>query len=333
MNRCSLTIEQLSWPLNRTFTISRGSKTSAEVIVVTLQQGSYIGKGECVPYARYGESCASVIQQIENVRTDIEAGTSRDAIQQLIPPGAARNAVDCALWDLACKRQQQSIWSLTAIPIPDRITTLETISIDTADKMAEAAYIATQAGAPQLKVKLDDQQVLQRIEKIRQRAGSAQLVIDANEAWTLDSLKTYAPTLRTLGVEMIEQPLPADHDQLLRQEEIEIPLCADESCKDRHSLTNIAERYSMINIKLDKTGGLTEALKLAHTAQQQGLHYMVGCMVGTSLAMTPGLVLAAQARFVDLDGPLWLAQDSQPPLQFNQGVITPPQKLGWGTPC
>lgn len=333
MSQRSLNIGHESWPLNRVFTISRGSKTSAEVLVVKIQDGEHVGYGECVPYARYGESVDSVSALIEQQRAAIEAGMTREALQSALPSGAARNALDCALWDLERQLCGVSVWVLAERErASNAIITAETVSIDAPEQMGSAAAVAAAQGAPLLKIKLNDECVIERVRAVHEAAPEAQLIIDANEAWSLDSLQRYAPELQRLGVAMIEQPLPAGQDQNLRQSDIPIILCADESCHDSSSVEGLVGRYGMVNIKLDKTGGLTEALKLEAAARAAGLQIMMGCMVGTSLSMAPGMVVASEAQFVDLDAPLWLAADrtTPAPLSFTKGVIGVPQSGGWG---
>ncbi|GIK98092.1 MAG: dipeptide epimerase [Alphaproteobacteria bacterium] len=324
----SLDIRRESWPIAGTFTISRGSKTAAEVVVVEIAEGDHRGRGECVPYQRYGESIEGAVAQIESLRTELEGGLDRAGLQRALPPGAARNAVDCALWDLEAKRAGRRAWQLAGLPEPQPTVTAYTLSLDTAEKMGAAAK--ANAHRPLLKLKLAGPEDLDRVRAVHANAPQARLIVDANEGWTAEVYTKLAPELAALAVEMIEQPLPASDDAALAGIRRPVPVCADESAHDRAGLAKLAGKYDAINIKLDKTGGLTEALALAAAARTAGLQIMVGCMVATSLAMAPALLVAGQARWVDLDGPLLLAKDRDPGLAFAGSLIHPAPAALWG---
>ncbi|CAG76015.1 putative mandelate racemase/muconate lactonizing enzyme [Pectobacterium atrosepticum SCRI1043] len=317
-----------SWPIEGAFTISRGSKRQADVVVVALQSGNVTGYGECVPYSRYGESLDSVMEQIASLHSDIRNGLDRKALQTILPASAARNALDCAFWDLECKQHRQRIWQRLNLPSPAVLETAYTLSLDTPDRMHHAAI--HNANRPLLKLKLADADDLARVAAVREGAPLARLIVDANEGWNTERYLTLVPELAALGVTMIEQPFPAGKDDVLADLPHPIPICADESCHDSQSLTALVARYDMINIKLDKTGGLTEALRLRQYAQAQGLKIMVGCMVSTSLSMAPAFVVAQGADVVDLDGPLLLQRDRTNGLHYNGSEILPPDALLWG---
>ncbi|KHN54665.1 N-acetyl-D-Glu racemase DgcA [Pectobacterium fontis] len=317
-----------SWPIEGAFTISRGSKRQADVVVVALQSDNVTGHGECVPYGRYGESLDSVIAQLASLHSDFRNGLDREALQSILPAGAARNAIDCAFWDLECKQHQQRIWQRLNLPSPAALETAYTLSLDTPDQMRQAAL--RNANRPLLKLKLAGADDLARVAAVRGGAPLARLIVDANEGWDIERYLTLVPELAALGVTMIEQPFPAGNDEMLATLPRPIPVCADESCHSSQSLATIAGRYDMINIKLDKTGGLTEALRLRKYAQEQGLKIMVGCMVSTSLSMAPAFVVAQGAAVVDLDGPLLLQRDRTNGLHYNGSEILPPDALLWG---
>jgi L-alanine-DL-glutamate epimerase-like enolase superfamily enzyme len=328
-----LSVRQESWPLAGSFTISRGTRTTAETVVVELTQSRddgrvVLGRGECVPYARYGETVAGVIAAIEGLRTRIEAGLDRIGLQDLLPPGAARNALDCAYWDLEAKRAGQPVWQLCGLPPLEAVTTAYTLSLDAPEAMGRAA--AENAARPLLKLKLAGPDDLARVEAVRANAPETRLIVDANEGWSLDDYEALAPKLAALGVVLIEQPLPAGQDAPLAGTHRPVPVCADESCHATDSLAEIAGRYDAVNIKLDKTGGLTEALKLKQAAQAQGFQVMVGCMLATSLAMAPAVLVAQGAGFVDLDGPLLLAGDRPGGLTYDGSTLHPPEPALWG---
>jgi L-alanine-DL-glutamate epimerase-like enolase superfamily enzyme len=323
-----LAIAAERWPLAQRFTISRGSKTEAVTVTVTLTEAGAVGRGEAVPYARYGESVDGVIAAIENLRPRLAAGLDRLELQTALPPGAARNAVDCALWDLAAKQAGRSVAALAGVPVPKPVTTAYTLSLDSVAAMAAAAR--AQAGRPLLKLKVGGAGVLDRVRAVHAGAPQARLILDANEGWNEADYRRLTPVLAPLGVEMIEQPFPADRDAVLADLPHPIPICADESCHDRASLARLRGRYDAINVKLDKTGGLTEGLALVAAARAEGLEIMVGCMLATSLAMAPAILLAQQARWVDLDGPLLLARDRSPALVYSGSVVRPAPAELWG---
>lgn len=316
------------WPLAQVFTISRGSKTSADVVVCTLERDGHSGRGESMPYPRYGESVSKVVRTIEDLRSEIEAGLDRVKLQELLPPGAARNALDCALWDLEAKSSGQPVYELASLPVPQPVQTAYTISLDTAENMGAAA--AANAHRPLLKIKLAGQGDLERVAAIRQHAPNAALIVDANEGWTADIVERFAAELAQLGVSLVEQPLPVAHDAVLSELAHPLPFCADESCHTAADLDALADRYEYINIKLDKSGGLTEALALLQKARALKLGVMVGCMVATSLAMAPAALLASTAEYVDLDGPLLLREDRQPALHYEGSTLYPPTADLWG---
>ncbi|MBF0276926.1 MAG: dipeptide epimerase [SAR324 cluster bacterium] len=317
-----------SWPIRGSFSISRGTRTHVEVVVVELREANSIGRGECMPYAHYGESAVGVCAQIEGLRNDLANGLERDGLQKLLPGGAARNAIDCALWDLEAKRTGKRVWQLAGIDAPVSLTSAYTLSLDTPEKMKEAA--SKNAHRPLLKLKLSGPGDFDRIVAVRAGAPEPRIIVDANEAWTSEIYQELAPKLISLGVEMIEQPLPAGRDGRLVEMARPISVCADESCHDRSSLREIIGKYDMINIKLDKTGGLTEALKLKAEAESAGLKIMVGCMVATSLAMAPAILLAQGASVVDLDGPLLLNEDRLHGLKYDNSLVYPPESNLWG---
>ena len=324
----ALTVGAETWPIAGRFTISRGSRTEAQVVVAAISQDGAVGRGECVPYPRYAESAESAIGQIESLRDPIADGLDRETLQSALPPGAARNALDCALWDLEAKLSGQPVWQLAGLAKPGPLVTAYTLSLDSPEAMAAAA--ATNAQRPLLKLKLDGERVVERVAAVREAAPDARLIVDANEAWTAELLADAAPALAGLGVEMIEQPLHADADAALDGMARPVPLCADESCHDGTTLAGLAGRYDLVNIKLDKTGGLSEALRLADAAEAAGFGLMVGCMIGTSLAMAPATLLAQRARFVDLDGPLILARDRTPGIAYAGSTMAPPPATLWG---
>lgn len=323
-----LEVRRESWPIAGKFTISRGSKTTAEVVVVKLSASGQTGRGECVPYARYGESVEAVIEQIESQRAALAAGADRAALQSALPPGAARNALDCAFWDLEAKASGKRVWELAGLPDPVLIKTVYTLSLDSVENMAAAAV--RNADRPLLKLKLAGPDDLDRVRAVRAAAPGAKIVVDANEGWTLDQYVAFAPQLAEIGVAMIEQPLPAGEDAGLAEVERSVPVCADESCHDTATLADLVGRYDMINIKLDKTGGLTEALRLKQAAQEAGMEIMVGCMIATSLSMAPAVLVAQDVAVVDVDGPLLLAEDRPDGLFFDGSLVSPPQPALWG---
>lgn len=324
----TLTVVRESWPIRGAFTISRGSKTAAEVVVAELTADGAVGRGECVPYPRYGETVEGVIATIEGLRARLDAGLDREGLQGALPPGAARNALDCAFWDLEAKRAGRPAWQIAGLEAPGPLTTAYTLSLDSPEAMGAAA--AENAARPLLKLKLAGAGDLDRVAAVRAGAPHARLIVDANEGWTAAELEEFAPKLADLGVVMIEQPLPAAADAALATLDRPVPVCADESCHDTASLDHLTGRYEMINIKLDKTGGLTEALRLRTAARDRGLGIMVGCMIATSLAMAPAILVAQGAEVVDLDGPLLLAKDRSHGLRFEGSRVYPPEPALWG---
>jgi len=327
MAALSLEVTVERFPIAGTFTISRGAKTEAVVIVATLDDGHVRGRGECVPYARYGETVDGVRDAVAAMAPALAKGMDRAGLQQAMPAGAARNALDCALWDLEAKRAGRRVWELAGLPAPGPVETVYTLSLDTPEKMGMAAAAAARS---LLKLKLTGAGDLDRVKAVRANAPDARLVVDANEAWTPDMVAPFSQELAALGVEMIEQPLPADADAVLAELDHPVALCADESAHDRGALERLAGRYEMVNIKLDKTGGLTEALALKHAAEAAGFRIMVGCMVGSSLSMAPGHLVAQGADVVDLDAPLWLARDREHPMIYDGSVVQPPPAALWG---
>ena len=323
----SVSVER--WPIRGGFTISRGSKHEAVVVVATIHEGAYHARGECVPYARYGESVASVVQAIEACRPAIVQGLDRADLQALLPAGAARNALDCALWDLEAKRLGTSAAALEGLAPLRAVETAFTISLASPEEMAARARDA--ASYPLLKLKLGGDGDEERLAAVREEAvPNARLIADANEAWRASNLERLLESAKAARVELIEQPLPTGDDAALEHLARAVPVCADESAHDRTSLATIAKRYDAVNIKLDKAGGLTEALATAAEARRLGLKVMVGCMVATSLAMAPALLLAQDADFVDLDGPLLLERDRVPGLAYSSGTVMPAPTALWG---
>ena len=324
-----LTIEahEEIWPLRHPFRISRGSRTEAHIVVVTVDDGKHIGRGEGVPLARYNQSVASVVAQIESVRG--EKNLSRQTLQDLLPAGAARNAVDCAFWDLEAKISGKRVWELANTPNVREVETSFTISLDTVEKMGAAAK--TNAELPILKLKLGGNDPdLARVEAVREAAPETRLLIDANESWSLQHYKNVVPELKRLRVELIEQPFPANSDEVLETLDRPIPVCADESCHTTADLPRLTNRYEGINVKLDKTGGLTEALRLCERAHNAGFKLLIGCMVCTSLAIAPAQLLTSFANWVDLDGPLLLAHDRPQGLSYRNARIGLPDPALWG---
>ncbi len=324
----TLAVARESWPIRGAFTISRGSKTAAEVVIAELTADGAVGRGECVPYPRYGETVEGVMAAIEGLHARLETGLDRAGLQGALPPGAARNALDCAFWDLEAKRTGRPAWLIAGLEAPGPLTTAYTLSLDSPETMGAAA--AENAARPLLKLKLAGAGDLDRVAAVREGAPHARLIVDANEGWTAAEFEAFAPKLAELGVAMIEQPLPAADDAALATLDRPIPVCADESCHDTASLDGLVGRYDMINIKLDKTGGLTEALRLRAAARDRGFGIMVGCMIATSLAMAPASLVAQGAELVDLDGPLLLAEDRPDGLRFEGSRVDPPEPALWG---
>ena len=320
----SLTVTPESFRLAQAFTISRGSRTEAQVLTVRIERDGVCGYGECVPYPRYGESIASVSDTIASLPHSVD----RQALQTLLPPGAARNAVDCALWDWEAKHSGQPAHRLAGLRAPEPLAITYTLSLDTPERMEAAAR--QHAHRPLLKIKLGTPDDMPRLEAVRRGAPKATILIDANEGWTAEVYADLAPHLVRLGVALVEQPLPADQDGMLAEIARPLPVCADESCHDRASLERLKGKYDLVNIKLDKTGGLTEALATRDTACNMGFGIMVGCMVGSSLAMAPAVLLAQGAAYVDLDAPLLLAEDRSAPLVVQGATLYPPTPDLWG---
>jgi L-alanine-DL-glutamate epimerase-like enolase superfamily enzyme len=316
------------WPIAGAFTISRGAKTEAVTVVAEISQGSHTGRGECVPYPRYGETPEATLAAILAMQEALRNGLDRRALQDALPAGAARNALDCALIDLEAKIRGQRAWELLGRPAPRACTTAFTISLGTPEAMAAAT--AKAANRPLLKIKLGGDGDGDRIAAVRNEAPESELIVDANEAWTAGNLEQNLAACKAVGVTLVEQPLPAGQDEVLARIRRPVAVCADESVHDRSSLEALRERYDAINIKLDKTGGLTEALAMADAAQALGFEIMVGCMVATSLSMAPAMLLAPQARFVDLDGPLLLAGDRDGGLRYDDSTVYPPDVALWG---
>ena len=316
-----------TWPLKQPFRISRGSRTEARVVVVTLSDGKQKGRGEGIPLARYNQSTASALAQIES--TQGEKNLNRQGLQDLLPPGAARNALDCAFWDLEAKAFGKRAWELASIRIVSEVETSFTISLDTPEKMSAAAK--ANAKLPILKLKLcGDDLDLSRVQAVRETAPAARLLIDANESWSPSHYREIVLALKELRVELIEQPFPADADEVLESLDHPIPVCADESCHTTADLPRLTNRYEVINVKLDKTGGLTEALRLCEQASESGFKLLIGCMVCTSLGIAPARVLASTAQWVDLDGPLLLAHDRDHGLSYHSGKIDMSSRELWG---
>jgi L-alanine-DL-glutamate epimerase-like enolase superfamily enzyme len=324
----SLTVQVERWPIAGAFTIARGSKTEAVVVTVEITEGALVGRGEGTPYPRYGETPQSVTAEIEAARCVIEAGGHRSGLQAVMRPGAARNALDCALWDLQAKRQGQRAYVIAGMKRLEPLKTAYTLSLAAPEVMAEQARANSRR--PLLKLKIGGPGDLDRVQAVREAAPKCRLIVDANEGLSFDELKHLAPEFARLGVMLIEQPLKVGEDEALEGYACPAPLCADESLHTRAELPLCARRYQVANIKLDKAGGLTEALALKAQAQAAGMGIMVGCMVSTSLAMAPALIVAQGAEFVDLDGPLLLAQDRTPGLTYVGSMIEPPPPALWG---
>jgi L-alanine-DL-glutamate epimerase-like enolase superfamily enzyme len=323
-----LTIAEERWPIAGSFTISRGSKTEAHVVTVTLEDGGHTGRGECVPYPRYEETVPQVTAALQAARSGIEAGITPDAIASILTPHAARNALDCALWDLAAKKAGMPVWQLAGLAEPKPAVTAYTLSLDTPEAMGEAA--AKASGRPLLKLKLGREGDTERLKHIRRNAPRSRLIVDANEGWTADNLAAMLAASADVGVELVEQPLPAGNDEALRTIPRAVTVCADESAHGLDSLDQLLGKYDAINIKLDKAGGLTPAIALAHAAGARDLRIMVGCMLATSLAMAPAFLLAPYAEVIDLDGPLLLKEDRNPAIRFDGSLMHPAPTELWG---
>jgi L-Ala-D/L-Glu epimerase / N-acetyl-D-glutamate racemase len=324
----NLAVSVEHWPIAGSFTISRGAKTEATVVVATLDDGAARGRGECVPYARYDESIDGVVAAIAAMRPQLAAGLDRAALQQAMPPGAARNALDCAFWDLEAKRGRRRAYQLAGLPAPRPLVTAYTISLAAPADMAAAAE--TVSSRALLKIKLGAPGDSERIAAVRAAAPKATLIVDANEGWTEATLADNLNACAAAGVVLVEQPVPEAQDGMLREIERPMAICADESAHDLASLSALAGKYDAVNIKLDKAGGLTEALAMVREAERLGLTVMVGSMVATSLAVAPAVLLAQGARFVDLDGPLLLAKDRADGLTYRDSLVFPPSPALWG---
>ncbi len=323
-----LTIAHETWPVAGHFTIARGSRAVADVVVVTLSQAGAVGRGECVPYPRYDETVAAVMAGLEAARASIERGIARQDVPRLLSLHAARNALDCALWDLEAKRTEKPVWRLAGLAPPVPRLTAYTLSLDAPDAMAAAA--ARAAHRPLLKVKLGRDGDADRLRAVRQAAPQSRLIVDANEGWTATTLPVLLEICAEARVELVEQPLPAGQDEILRGLARPVAICADESAHGSDNLASLLGKYDAINIKLDKAGGLTEALALARAAQANGLKIMVGCMLATSLAMAPAMLVAQYADYIDLDGPLLLARDRDPGIAYDGNLMAPPPPSLWG---
>jgi len=320
----TITVTPDVFRLAQVFTISRGSRTVANVLTVRVIRGGITGWGECVPYARYGETLESVTAQIQSLPAKI----SRMELQHALPAGAARNGLDCALWDLEAKQAGMRVWQLAGLPRPGPEITAYTLSLDTPEKMR--AQARKNGFRPLLKIKLGTPDDMARLEAVRAGAPKSAIIVDANEGWSAEIYTELAPHLLRLGVRLVEQPLPAAADAALIGMNRPVAVCADESCHDCNSLPDLKGKYDMVNIKLDKTGGLTQAIKLKARAEAAGYGVMVGCMVGSSLAMAPATLIAQEVAYTDLDGPLLLAQDRETPLKFDDAGVHPPSAKLWG---
>ncbi len=316
------------FPIAGTFTISRGAKTEAVTVVAEISRNGLTGRGECVPYPRYGETPEATLAALQAMQDAISSGLDREALQAAMPTGAARNALDCALIDLEAKQAGLRAWNLLERPTPGERTTAFTISLGTPEAMAAAAGNA--AHRPLLKIKLGGDGDAARIAAVRKAVPESELIVDANEAWTVANLEQNLAACADVGVTLVEQPLPAGQDEALARIKRPLSVCADESVHDRNSLAPLRDRYDAVNIKLDKTGGLTEALAMADAAQALGFEIMIGCMVATSLSMAPAMLVTPQARFVDLDGPLLLARDRDNGLRYDDSLVYPPDASLWG---
>tara|TARA_R110002167_G_scaffold2709_12_gene13441 strand:+ start:7681 stop:8682 length:1002 start_codon:yes stop_codon:yes gene_type:complete len=325
----SITCERQSIPLKQVFRISRGAKTNADVIVVKVSDGKHQGWAEAVPYSRYAETTQSAQQQVLEIAPKLCANDPLSSLNHLMPAGAARNALDCALWDLKAQQQGCSVAKLLGMPEPNTCFSAQTLSIDNLDNMRQAACALS--SSPLIKVKLDSDDILDKIRAIHDACPQAKIIIDANEAWDMSILTQVALPLSAFNVVLIEQPLPQDADEELKNYSCGIPLCADESCHTAKDLPQLAQRYQAVNIKLDKAGGLSEALSMFHEAHRLKLTTMLGCMVGTSLSMAPAYLLAHLANYVDLDGPLWIADDRPYGFDFIHGKMSSAANFLWGT--
>lgn len=324
-----LSATHTSFRLNRPFRISRGVKTTADVVTVEIAERGIIGRGEGVPYARYGETLDSVVSQIEGLRAKIEAGLGRAELQNALPPGAARNALDCALWDLEAKATGRSVSEIAGWPEPGAVATAMTVGLDTPENMAEAARLLRDV--PLIKIKVDAGNPLCAVRAVREAAPGPKAIVDPNESWTMRQLADWQNELARLGIDLLEQPLSADADNELEGFTPSVPLAADESGHVADDIAMLARRYQVVNIKLDKTGGLTAALNMVEDARAAGMGVMVGCMVSSSLSIAPAMIVATRCSFIDLDGPTWLADDLEGGVSERHGVLSPPKPGFWGS--
>ena len=322
-----LSIDHISSPLRSAFAISRGAKTSAETVRVTLESNEIRARGECVPYPRYGETIESVVEQIGEYRHQIERGLSREELQSAMPPGAARCALDCALWDFEAKGSGRPVWQLAGLPEPKPIETAVTISMDTPSVMAKAAQ---EISGKLLKLKLGSADDIDRISAVHQARPNARLILDANEGMDAATFMDLAAEATKLGAVLIEQPFPAEADRLLQNKAAPVAICADESAHTSTDIETLVKRYDVVNVKLDKAGGLTESIKMVRSARSAGMGVMIGCMVAGSISMAPAVLLGAIADVVDLDGPLWLAEDVAHGLEYHAGFVNAPLRELWG---
>ena len=325
----TLLAQHVRFPLTRPFRIARGAKTAADEVTVAIGEDGKTGCGEAVPYPRYGESPESALAAVETVRDRIEAGAGRDELLSLLPAGAARNAIDCALWDLEAKLSGRDVASMIGRPAPGPVASALTVTIDDTDRMARTA--AGLADMPLLKVKVDADQPEAQIRAVRAAAPRPQLIVDPNESWDRSLVEAIQPLLVEMRVDLLEQPVPADSDEWLEGFTPAVPICADESIHVAEDLPTVARRYQAINIKLDKTGGLTAALTLARAARERGLGLMTGCMVSSSLSIAPAMHVAMLSDFADLDGPLWLREDRSGGVRQESGLLHPPLVGFWGS--
>ncbi len=323
-----LTAYHQSWPIAGSFTISRGTKTSCETIIAEITDGDIKGRGECVPYARYGENIENTLAEIMSFSKNITDGATKDDLQNIMKAGAARNAIDCAMWDFKAKSTGKPVWQLAGLQPPKPMVTAYTISLGSPDIMAKQALKNNHR--PLMKLKLTGDGDMARVGAVHNAAPNSRLIVDANEGWSADQIIPFSKQLKELGVEMIEQPLPADKDDILANFDHPVTLCADESAHGCADFNKLIGKYEMINIKIDKTGGLSEAIKLKNMAIANNMQVMIGCMLASSLAMSPAMLIANDADIIDLDGPLLLAQDCKNPIQFNGSVIKPAPPLLWG---
>jgi len=326
--RRQVTVGIESWPLERPFRISRGVKTAADVVIVEITAGSVTGRGECVPYPRYGESVDSVAAQIRSISSSLEQGASRIDCRNLLSAGAALNAIDCALWDLEARASGQSVDRMLNLPRPTTLTTALTVGLDTPEQMGIAA--ARLAAAPVIKVKVDGHAPERQLQAVHAAAPNARLIVDANEGWSIEILTELNSFLEDIGAVLIEQPLPVGKDDVLEGFRSAVPLCADEACHTVDDLPRLSTRYQAVNIKLDKTGGLTGAVDLLAAARRNNMVVMTGCMVCTSLAIAPAWLVAAASDFIDLDGPLMLRTDREGGVRGDAGQLTAPERFLWG---